>query len=131
MRAVAVIAVLAVGCVSRGGGGDDDDDSASEERAYAEQACLELADAFATYDEDCRGARYQDSYDEFIEVAACGDCDEVASVRDRDELEGQCVPWFEEMTCQRWQEMDEPGDLDSSCRDQLQISLFAPCPIPP
>ena len=119
---IAVLAVLLVGC----SGGDDDSDDG--ERTYAERACLEIADAVATYDERCKGARYSESYDEILRVVACGDCDNIVAIRDRDEFEGQCVPWFEGMNCDRWNEITEPGELDSSCEDQLQRSLFGDCP---
>ena len=124
MTRSAFLAVVLVGCSSGDGGGDDG------ERAYAERACLELVDAVATYDERCRdGVRYQDTYDDLLEAIACGDCDNIVSVRDHDEFEGQCVPWLEAMTCERWLELSDPADLDSSCQRQLERSAFAgDCP---
>jgi len=123
MRGFAVVLLLCAGCMqSRGGGGGDGDSDADADTDadadadYAVQACRDFGDSLGDWAVSC-GGDYSETYDAFLEVVN-GDCENVLSVRDREELEGQCFPWIEGLDCVDY--TDENFALDSSCVGQLQ-----------
>jgi hypothetical protein len=109
-RLVLAVVVCVGGCGGSGGGGDDDSGGDSE------QACLDMADAVADAAVRCAAGTYQENYDALVEAAACGDCGNIVSLRDRSDLYAECIPSFETISC------DEltGGNLDASCAEQLQ-----------
>lgn len=116
--AVLGILLAAIGCHGRGGGGgggDDDDNGGGSE--LAREACNELADWFAAKASDCLGESFSDSRASFVDSCCDGSCENIISLRDADEFEGQCVPWLESQTCD---EFTETGEIDSSCQQQLE-----------
>jgi hypothetical protein len=84
----------------------------------AEQACLDLADALASSAERC-GFDYDANFDEFVDIAAEGDCANVESVRNIETFESICLPFVRELTCA--QVTDPNLMLPEACNKQLRL----------
>jgi len=98
-----------------------DDEPSREELA---QACEDLADALVASAERCvidpQGVR-----DHFLQSVANGDCDNIVELRDHDQFYDECIPFVQEIRCDRLL----AGDYDSSCSQQL-VSWDLPEPTP-
>ena len=106
MKRALVACLLLLACC----GGDD-------EASPAEQACLDTADAFGDLCVRC-GVDSYDNCHRAIEDAVEGDCSNTVSIKDKDELYGQCIPFFENVSCS--EVTSSSFMLDPSCVGQLQ-----------
>jgi hypothetical protein len=101
LAALGVLAALTSGC------GNSD----------PEQACLDFADALATSGERC-GFDYETNFDEAVNSAAGGDCENIDSVRDLDAFESVCLPYIRQLTCAEL--INSSPNLPDACLDQLR-----------
>jgi hypothetical protein len=78
------------------------------------QACLDTADAVGKAAQRC-SEDYQTAYNDFVQNAANGSCNNITSVRDIQSLYNTCIPSFQTITCT---DLDN-GKLDATCDSQL------------
>jgi hypothetical protein len=83
-------------------------------RSPSEQACIDTADAVAKAAQRC-GQDYKRNYDEFIRVAAAGNCANIVQVRDEASLRSTCLPSMTTIACEDL----SAGKIDDACKGQL------------
>jgi hypothetical protein len=86
-----------------------------------EQACFDLASALGAVQQyRCGGgdAGFQQGYQNTIDIAANGNCANITSVRDQDELTNACIPCLLDASC---------GDTAALCAGPADASLPPAC----
>lgn len=81
-----------------------------------ENACLEYAQILASAGQRC-GQDYRVTYDDFVRVAANGDCANVVGIRDFRGLWNTCVVVLQTESCSDI----SAGVLDKTCQNQLLL----------
>lgn len=82
-------------------------------------ACNELADALSAAVSRC-GGDGSVARQTFINAAAAGDCDTIASVRDPEALRDQCLPFLRAVPCDVVTGPDFGAALPPGCIAQLE-----------
>lgn len=103
---------------SRGGGTNGGTNGATtddDNLTGPAKACVDTAKAIARAGQRC-GADYDQTYQDFVDSAAGGDCTNVKQIRDEQELRNQCIVSLELASCQDLGD----GKIDDSCKDQLR-----------
>jgi hypothetical protein len=98
------VTLAACGSYDTGSGNDD-----------AQQACIDVIDAFARTAERC-GGDYATEHDRLIKRDAAGDCTNVRTIRDESALRSTCIPFVMSQPCDDFTN----GKLDPACAEQLQ-----------
>lgn len=109
MRSKCLLFLAALGLAGCG-----DDDRGGGEPGPAD-ACRDVVGALVDKCVACGATR--SSCDEAI-GGALGPCDEVVSIRDRDELYADCIPWMRALPCAEWE--DPYFSLPVECEEQLE-----------
>ncbi len=98
---------------------------ASCSESLGEKDCQALAAALGKAESRCRGGRGGDvGMDETISYAANGNCANITSVRDHEQLRDECIPCLEDPSCYDAAALcDDPdaATLPDTCVGQLQL----------
>lgn len=106
------IVMVSMACCNCG----SDSSAEPSEPSQAFDDCRAFTHTYATTVERCGVDSYANAAISFKNLFG-GSCDNIAAVRDRDELHTQCIPTLATEPCP-WVASDS-YDLDTSCKNQL------------
>lgn len=84
-------------------------------RQESAQACEDVSDAVAKFSVRCNQGSFEQAKKDFIKSAACGDCNNILTLKDKSLLYSSCVPMLENAACEKLTEVV----LSDACRGQL------------
>jgi hypothetical protein len=88
-------------------------------RCDEEQLCNAAAELSAKTELRCGSSRsFEEAAKAFKEKVAFGDCRTIKSIRDRDSLVNQCLPWLENASC----DLLNQGQILPACLNQFSTS---------